>query len=45
MTAPSGAANEKIKSRRLIIGGLRLRDIKVVVNPNAVGPIHQFLPS
>jgi hypothetical protein len=38
MTAPSGAANEKISSRRLIWGGVRLRDIKVVVRPRAVGP-------
>lgn len=39
MTAPRGAANENISRRRLIIGGLRLRDIKVVVKPSAVGPI------
>jgi hypothetical protein len=44
MTAPRGAANEKIRSRRLIWGGVRLRDIKVVVSPRAVGPARQ-LPS
>jgi hypothetical protein len=44
MTAPRGAANENISRRRLIIGGLRLRDIKVVVKPSAVGPI-QLAPS
>lgn len=37
-TAPSGAANENIKSRRRIIGGERWRDMSVVVNPRAVGP-------
>jgi hypothetical protein len=39
MTAPRGAANEKMRSLRLICGGVRLSDIKVVVRPRAVGPV------
>jgi len=44
-TAPSGAANEKMRSRRLIWGGVRLRDMRVVVRPRAVGPIRQPMSS